>query len=291
MSRTLHRPMFRRGGSTGEGITSGLRQGYEDGMEVTDVRSFIGEPPELPRSSADADFWLNFGTSMLAAPGGRPILQTIGSAGQEPLAQYQKQKHQEEILKYKHAQGERQFQLELYKAMTDEDKIALQKEIEYLMKEHGLSKEEALARAMREYRLQMHPADKERLETTEEKEQLDSEIKSIISGLSKEGSYVSYPQAAKINTFYKQADDQGWRYESDAPFIDYPALETEWRDAGKEKDNWIDPDSGNIAISPKQQSTYTEGFYYVDMFTGDVYQVGPKSLELIKIDLSEIKIN
>ncbi len=40
MSRFLHRPMFRRGGSTGEGITSGLRQGYKEGdhhkIEIAD---------------------------------------------------------------------------------------------------------------------------------------------------------------------------------------------------------------------------------------------------------------
>ena len=35
MSRFLHRPMFRRGGSTGEGITSGLRQGYKEGDLAT----------------------------------------------------------------------------------------------------------------------------------------------------------------------------------------------------------------------------------------------------------------
>ena len=36
MSRFLHRPMFRRGGSTGEGITSGLRRGYSSGQGVSD---------------------------------------------------------------------------------------------------------------------------------------------------------------------------------------------------------------------------------------------------------------
>ena len=33
MSRIFHRPMFRIGGSAG-GITSGLRQGYEEGNAV-----------------------------------------------------------------------------------------------------------------------------------------------------------------------------------------------------------------------------------------------------------------
>ena len=30
MNRVFHRPMFRKGGSTYERITSGLRQGYQD---------------------------------------------------------------------------------------------------------------------------------------------------------------------------------------------------------------------------------------------------------------------
>ena len=82
--------------------------------------------PEIPQSRAGADFWLNWGTNILAQPGGRPILQTLGTAGKEPLKQYQQQKSQEDLLKYKHGQSERQFQLEIYKAMTDKDKHALQ---------------------------------------------------------------------------------------------------------------------------------------------------------------------
>ena len=69
MSRLLHRPMFRRGGSTGEGITSGLRPGYKRGRVVEpggykgdeefSMSEYITEQPELPKSSAGADFWLN----------------------------------------------------------------------------------------------------------------------------------------------------------------------------------------------------------------------------------------
>ena len=170
MSRTLYRPMFRRGGSTGEGITSGLRQGYKEGDLATiqsqlELINKLAPQPEVPKSRAGADFWLNFGSNILAQPGGRPILQTLGTAGKEPLARYQQQRSQEDLLKYKHAQGERQFQLEIYKAMTDEDKIALQKEIDYLMNEHGLSKEEALAQAMPKYRKPRHPDEQKLLDT------------------------------------------------------------------------------------------------------------------------------
>jgi hypothetical protein len=292
--------MFRRGGSTGEGITSGLRPGYKRGRVVNpggykgdeefSMSEYITQPPELPKSTAGADFWLNLGTNILAQPGGKPILQTLGTAGKEPLARFQQQRGQEKLLEYKHAQGERQFQLEIYKAMTDEDKIALQKEINYLMNEHGLSKEEALARAMPKYRKSMSPADETRQAGEYERDQLAKDIATIQSGLSQEGSYVSNEQAKKIYDFYKQAESQGWRYEADAPFIDLASIQEEWRNAGKKQEDWLSPE-GNIAISPEEQSTYTEGLYYVDSFTGEVYQVGPGSTELIKIDLDEIKIN
>ena len=112
MSRFLHRPMFRRGGSTGEGITSGLtRPGYKRGRVVEpggyqgdiDFWDLMEKYPEArekwkaeigdyPKDTSGADFWLNFGTNILAQPGGKPILQTLGTAAQDPLKQLQQQK-------------------------------------------------------------------------------------------------------------------------------------------------------------------------------------------------------
>ena len=96
--------MFRRGGSTGGGITSGLtRQGYEHGgshdstpsptsliWSPEEKKEMLESMPERGKSSAGADFWLNFGSNILAQPGGRPILQTLGTAAKEPLSQLQK---------------------------------------------------------------------------------------------------------------------------------------------------------------------------------------------------------
>jgi len=299
MSRFLHRPMFRRGGSAGEGITSGLRQGYNRGRVVNpggyqgdeefNLNKYITEAPELPKSQSRSDFLINFGLDLATRSPQGNILQTAAASAREPFKQFQQQTSQEDLLKYKHGQGERQFQLEIYKAMTDEDKIALQKEIDYLMNEHGLSKEEALSQAMPKYRKPRHPDEQKLLDSEYERDQLDKEIALIQSGLSKENEYITEQQAKKIHTFYQQAEDQGWRYEADSPFIDLAAIQEEWRDAGKKPEEYLK--DGNIAISPDQQSDYTEGLYYVDSFTGDVYQVGPGSTELIKIDLSEIKIN
>ena len=133
MSRFLHRPMFRRGGSTGEGITSGLRQGYQDGKlaQVQDqlrILDTMAPAPERPKSRAGADFWLNFGTNILAQPGGRPILQTLGTAGREPLARYQQQKGQEDILDYKSQQSHRDTVASLLEGISDEDKNKLWEE-------------------------------------------------------------------------------------------------------------------------------------------------------------------
>ena len=301
MSRFLHRPMFRRGGSADGGITSGLRQGYNRGRVVNpggykgdeefNLSDYLSEQPELPRSSAGADFWLNLGTSILAQPGGRPILQTLGTAGQEPLKQFQQQRSKENLLKYKHAQGERQFQLEIYKALSDKDKIALAEKIDYLMEEHGITKEEALNRALPEFRKPRHPDEQKLLDTEYEREQIDKDAEGTRRFLSaEEGVNVSIPQARVINEFYDQAHAQKpvWMYD-DIPFIDKTAIAQEWSDAGKKPEVW--QKDGNIAIPPDLQSNYKEGLYYVDHFNGDVYRVGVGSTELIKIDLTEIKIN
>ena len=125
--------MFRRGGSTGEGITSGLRQGYQGGKlaqvkQDLNILNTLAPQPTVPKSRADADFWLNWGTNILAQPGGNPILQTLGTAGREPLARYQQQKSNEDLLNYKGQQSHRDTVASLLKGISDEDKNKLWEE-------------------------------------------------------------------------------------------------------------------------------------------------------------------
>jgi len=153
MSRTLHRPMFRRGGSTGEGITSGLRQGYKEGDLATvknqlNLINTLYPEPERPKSRAGADFWLNFGSSILAQPGGRPILQTLGTAGQEPLKQYQQQKSQEDLLDYKSQQGQRALVSDLVKGLSDDELRGIEEKIQLHMRTHPGSSYEESSRAV-----------------------------------------------------------------------------------------------------------------------------------------------
>ena len=98
-NRTLNRPMFRRGGSTGSqgtGITSGLqapRQGYAepDGpVQKYDPRTATPDQmkaeaerlyPEKPRNNKD--LFIDFGLDLVSRPGsGGSIFENIGASGQ-----------------------------------------------------------------------------------------------------------------------------------------------------------------------------------------------------------------
>ena len=101
MNRILKRPMFKMGGSSGTGITSGLdRQNYFQGDRVqTDAQSIFdleqrmrkanqidrlrGAPGSVP------SFLTNFGLNLLAQPGGKNIFQTAAKAAQQPFASFQ----------------------------------------------------------------------------------------------------------------------------------------------------------------------------------------------------------
>jgi len=130
--------MFRVGGSTGQGITSGLkRHGFAFGS-TGEQRQYLKDlenlkvseessKPKKPRDTSAADFWLNWGANILAQPGGRPILQTLGTAAKEPLTRLQaartargkqdflEQQYEDKMAfeKEKFAEDKRQFGLEL----------------------------------------------------------------------------------------------------------------------------------------------------------------------------------
>jgi len=296
MSRTLYRPMFRRGGSAGEGITSGLRQGYSSGQGVSNPGgdspqyypprkesslnslSFLNTPPpELPRSTAGADFWLNLGTNILAQPGGRPILQTLGTAGKEPLKQFQQQRGQEKLLEYKHGQAERQFQLEWYKALNDEDKLKVQREMEWYI-EQGYSKQEALDAVMR--RKPKSKEDIEREATEKEAETHAENIKRIQDKVAKEAGEDIPPHWAKhISNFYDWADENPeYKIDNTQPFIDFME--------GTSGSFKYDGDE-NIVLGIDVVDSYMDGIAYVDPNTGKIYYKEKGNAKLVLITQDE----
>ena len=115
MNRTLRRPMFRKGGSTGEGITSGLapRQGYatnenntvkQDDLSKIDVRNMNMQqlkdlsqrmayqaPPMQPDNSL-RNFKIDFGLDLVSRSPGGNIFQTAGAAAKEPFSNFRTSK-------------------------------------------------------------------------------------------------------------------------------------------------------------------------------------------------------
>ena len=93
MSRILHRPMFRKGGSTG-GITSGLRPGYKTGGALERAQSSLDLIDKLAPAygGAGSDFLMNFGLNMVSNPPTGNIFQTAATQAKEPLQQFQQAK-------------------------------------------------------------------------------------------------------------------------------------------------------------------------------------------------------
>ncbi len=111
MSRILSRPMFRKGGSAGEGITSGLapRQGYNTNQnntvkqndlskmnlkdmnmqqikDLADSMAFKAPPMQPDRSLGN--FKIDFGLDLLSRSPQGNIFQTAGAAAKEPFANF-----------------------------------------------------------------------------------------------------------------------------------------------------------------------------------------------------------
>ena len=107
-SRTLTRPMFRMGGSSGTGITSGLdRPGYRNGTDPDprNVRSLLPQlgslPPEAPKISTGLGlgtipgFLTQFGLNLASQTPRGNIFATAAEAAKEPFGTFQQAKFAE----------------------------------------------------------------------------------------------------------------------------------------------------------------------------------------------------
>ncbi len=127
MTRTLKRPMFRMGGSTGTGITSGLdtpRQGYkvpgvvdkndvirQDAQRIFDVGVDLRKANQIPTDkmlygsvpSLLTSFGLNLMSQTPRGKGLTGLLATAGQAAKEPFSQFQ----QGRLMQQEKARGRR----------------------------------------------------------------------------------------------------------------------------------------------------------------------------------------
>ena len=266
-NKTLHRPMFRRGGSAGTGITSGLqspRQGYKDpaGSVIqndptkvqqvgTNMEQFNQAFPQY--NSAGSDFFMNLGSNILAAPGGNPILQTIGTAAKDPLLQMQK-------TNMANTQGNRELALKFWQSMDDDDKDAMVNRAEQMV-EAGRFKtvEEALQVLVPTFRKDQSPAESEREAILSEQGNTDDAIKKI--GTQYE---LGTPDATTLNTFFENIQSgeyEGAPHDPGTFFIDDDDVVR----SGKDSRLVIQ------GYDPKQQQDYKDGRVYIDFITKIAY--------------------
>ena len=180
MSRIFKRPMFRKGGTIGGGIMDNVVErgqyaesnakdfkGLSIGEQLDLVESFGG--PQTGLADPLTQFLLQIGPRVATETGKGGIIPNILEASKEPVsdlitAQRARRKTRQAI------------GLDLIKNLSDDDKIALQEKIEYLMSDKGggFSKQEAFNRVLPEFRKGRSPEDQARIDT-------DDTIKSIIA--------------------------------------------------------------------------------------------------------------
>ena len=141
-SRTLTRPMFRMGGLSGTGITSGLnRPGYRNGTDPDprNVRSLLPQlgslPPEAPRKPTGLGlgtipgFLTQFGLNLATQRPTGNIFSTAAEAAKEPFDTYQQAQF---ARKKEEREFEREKELQLLKNLDEDSRIQIEKEAEVL---------------------------------------------------------------------------------------------------------------------------------------------------------------
>ena len=266
-NRTLNRPMFRRGGKAEGGITSGLkRQGYKDpaGSVIQDdptklddativgneVTNFNKAFPSY--NSAGSDFFMNLGSNILSAPGGNPILQTLGTAAKAPLLQMQK-------TNMANTQGNRELALKFWQSMDDDDKDALINRAEQMV-EAGRFKtvEEALQVLVPTFRKDQSPEETKREAILTEQDDTTNAVNSIAKTFS-----LGMPDAATLNTFF--GDIEAGTYEG-APH-DPSTFFIEDDDVARSgKDSRL-----SIKGFDPEKDDYKDGRVYIDFITKIAY--------------------
>jgi len=273
-NKTLNRPMFRRGGRAGGGIMTGVdRQGYQGTDDAADQRvkkldtetaflqKAIGERPEIkPYPYKASDFFMGLGSNILAAPGGRPILQTVGQSSLGPLQTLMKQNLSDYGNKQKSALGKyedrRDLIMQTYKNLSEEDKDALINRAEQMVKAGRFETiQEALQVLVPTYRKDASPQEIER------KEKLDQEKLTIgrVDDLVKIYE-IGRPDAVILDGFFNDIESGKFEVPHDPEqyFIDDGDV---GRGTTAEEKRLV------IRDYDPEQSDYKEGRVYIDFIT------------------------
>ena len=254
--------MFRRGGKAEGGITSGLkRQGYagegdtqlvgNKAMEVGEnMKQFNAAFPQY--NNASSDFFMNLGSNILAAPGGNPILQTLGTAAKPALLQMQK-------TNMANTQGNRELALKFWQSMDDDDKDAMINRAEQMV-EAGRFKtvEEALQVLVPTFRKDQSPEETKREAILTEQDDTTNAVNSIAKTFG-----LGMPDAATLNTFFGDIETgtyEGAPHDPSTFFIEDDDV------ARSGKDSRL-----SIKGFDPEKDDYKDGRVYIDFITKIAY--------------------
>ena len=267
-NRTLNRPMFRRGGSAGGGIMTGVqRQGYSgddgnqkvvqnDGNKIqevaTNMETFNKAFPQYPYAASD--FFMNLGTNILAQPGGNPILQTIGTAAGPALQNLQK-------TRMANTSGQRELALQFWKSMDDDEKDALVNRAEQMVKAGRFETvAEALQVLVPTYRKDQSPEETEREDILRDEKLATTQIEDLAKIYE-----IGRTDAVVLNDFMN--DLSAGKYEGTYHDPDQYFIEDD--DVGR----GTDEKEKRLVIKDydPEQSEYKEGRVYIDFLTKTAY--------------------
>ena len=259
-NRTLNRPMFRRGGRAGGGIMTGVqRQGYagEDDKQIVEkndmekvagnMESFNKAFPQYPYAASD--FFMNLGSNILAAPGGQPILQTIGTSLGPALQNLQK-------TKMSNTAGNRELALQFWKSMDDDEKDALINRAEQMVKAGRFdSVEEALQVLVPTYRKDASPEEIARKKTLDQEKLTINRVDDLVKIYE-----IGRPDAVILDGFFTDIENKKFEVPHDPEqyFIEDDEVGRGTTDAEKRL---------VIRDYDPEQSEYKEGRVYIDFIT------------------------
>ena len=273
--------MFRKGGTTGGGIMDNVveRGQYADsnakdfkglsiGEQLDLVESFGG--PQTGLADPLTQFLLQIGPRIATQTGKGGIIPNILEASKEPVsdlitAQRARRKTRQAI------------GLDLIKNLSDDDKIALQEKIEYLMSEEGggFSKQEAFNRVLPEFRKSKSPEDIER-------DALSTSINDIVEVTKYRGDQtLTKGQAKRIyNNEQRLKKSNPKIYER---FDMLPGGDKYILRSADEYTGDLNSESGAILADNALLGTYPENTYFYDIETGNfIYRQGKR---VFKVDL------
>ena len=240
MRTTLRRPMFRRGGQA-EGITTGLgRQGYSKAGTVQKYQDFRNILDTIsPRGTGNInDFLMNLSLNLVGNPPSGNILQTLAKEAQGPFQQLQRARAQERS-------ADRSLASDWLKTLSEDERIALAEQVDYLVEEYGISKEEALDRLKPTYRKDQSPEETAR-------ETLEAQIADLTKSVGQGGPGWSYDTAIKIAKA-SQNRPKDKEYDTQNLAIDETDVATGLGN--------VDEETGVITIA-EPEGDYIDGFTY-----------------------------